>query len=63
MPQRDLHRRTELKDQPIEADSNKYCKNKGKHYYKQAEPEPWELVLSAMNDLKSKVGGFRRLLV
>ena len=33
-----------------------------KYNYEQGEPEPWERVLRAVNDLKSEVGGFRKLL-
>ncbi len=47
----------------LEADSYKHRKNKRKHYYEQGETEPWERVLRAVNDLKSDVGGFCRLLV
>ncbi len=61
--QGDIPCRTEQKDQLIEADSNKHCKYKRKHNYKQGEPEPWEWVLRAVNDLKSKVSGFSKLLV
>jgi hypothetical protein len=31
--QRDVPRRTEPKDQPVEEDSYKHCKNKRKHHY------------------------------
>jgi hypothetical protein len=58
--QRDTPRRTEPKDHPVEEDSYTHCKNKPKHYYEQG---PWERVLRAVNDLKSEIGGFRRLLV
>ncbi len=39
-----------------------YDMNKRKHNYEQGEPEIWERVLRAVNDLKSEVGGIRRLL-
>jgi hypothetical protein len=60
--QRDAPRRTEPKDQPVEADSYKPGKNKRKYNSEQGETEIWERVLRAINDLKSEVGGIRRLL-
>ncbi len=54
--QRDVPpRRTELKDQPLEEDSYKHCKNKRKHYYEQREPEPWERVLRSVAGMKVQV--------
>ncbi len=61
--QRDTPRRTEPMDHPVDADSYKHSKNKRKLYYEQGEPEQWEWVLCTVNDLKSEVGGFRKLLV
>jgi hypothetical protein len=60
--QRDAPRRTEPKDQPVEADSYKPGKNKRKYNSEQGETEIWERVLRAINDLQSEVGGIRRLL-
>ena len=61
--QRDIPRRSEPKDQPNDVESTRYGKAKRKYDYEQGEPEPWERVLRAVNDLKSEVGGFRKLLV
>ena len=61
--QRDIPRRSEPKDQPNDTESTKYSKSKRKYDYEPGEPEPWERVPRAVNDLKSEVGGFRKLLV
>ena len=61
--QRDIPRRSEPKDQPNDAESTRTGKAKRRYDYEQGEPEPWERVLRAVNDLKSEVGGFRKLLV
>ncbi len=45
------------------ADINKPGKSKRKYDYEQGEPEPWEQVLLALNDLKSEVDIFRKLLI
>ena len=54
---------SEPKDQPNYTESTKYGKSKRKYDYEQGEPEPWKRVLRAVNDLKSEVGGFCKLLV
>jgi hypothetical protein len=61
--QRDAPRRTEPKDYPVEEGSYKPGKNKRKYNYEQGELEIWELVLRAVNDLKSEVGSLKRLLL
>ncbi len=59
--QRDNTLRSEQKDQLMESKSNKTCKLKHKQDYGQGELAPWDTVLLAINDLKSKVGGFKKL--
>ena len=61
--QRDIPRRSEPKDQPNDVESTRNGKAKRKYDYEQGEPEPWERVLRAVNDLKSEVCGLRKLLV
>ena len=61
--QRDIPRRSEPNDQPNDAGSTRNGKAKRTYDYEQGEPEPWEQVLRAVNDLKSEVGGFRKLLI
>ncbi len=61
--QRNNTRRSMQKEQHMESESNKTCKLKRKQDYKQGEPEPWDRVLRAINDLKSEVGGFKKLII
>ena len=51
--QRDISRRSEPKDQPNDFEGTRSGKAKRKYDYEQGEPEPWERVLQAVNDLKS----------
>jgi hypothetical protein len=60
---RDIQRRSERKDQPIETESNKPYKLKRKYDYEQGEPKPWDRMLRAVNDRKSEVGCLRKLLI
>ena len=60
---RGTQRRSELKDQPADTESIKPGKSKCKYDYEQGEPEPWDPVLRAVNDLKSEVGGISKLLI
>jgi hypothetical protein len=58
-----MQHRTEPKYPPTEADRQKPGKSNRKYDHEQGEPEPWELVLRAVNDLKSEVSCFLKLLI